>query len=216
MSVRINLLPEARMIKLKNQQTKRLVTVICLVLCSSVGIILIVLLLLLGARNVQFSANKDKIDNELGNELKNKAALEQELAWFNGAVTEAYYLSDRRILISQLFDRLADSAPEGVVITDLTVDADYKVKASVEALDYSNVALFINALKTYNEKFGYIDGFDREPVFHEVKVEAVTEEGEDSGADFEVTFVVDEKLVKKFRADAVADSKEEKSSEESQ
>jgi hypothetical protein len=216
MSVRINLLPEARMIKLKNQQTKRLVTVICLVLCSSVGIILIVLLLLLGARNVQFSANKDKIDNELGNELKNKAALEQELAWFNGAVTEAYYLSDRRILISQLFDRLTDSAPEGVVITDLTIDADYKVKASVETTGLNNVALFMNALKTYNVTFGDIPDFDREPVFHEVEVETVSEEGEDSGADFEVTFVVDEKLVKKFRADAVADSEEEKGSEESQ
>ena len=74
MSVRINLLPEARMVKLKNQQTKRLVTVVCLVLCSSVGIILVVLLLLLGARNIQFATNKGNIE-KLNQKIAAKAGV---------------------------------------------------------------------------------------------------------------------------------------------
>ena len=125
MSVRINLLPEARMVKLKNQQTKRLVTVVCLVLCSSVGIILVVLLLLLGARNIQFATNKSNIE-ELNQKIAGKANVEQDVAWFNTALTEADRLSNNRILISQLFSQLAKAAPEGISIASLSVDQDHQ------------------------------------------------------------------------------------------
>lgn len=201
MSVRINLLPEARMIKLKNQQTRRLVTVVCLVLCSSVVIILVVLLLLLGARNIQFAANKGNIE-ELNKKIAAKAGVEQDVAWFNGALVEADSLSNNRILISQLFGQLAKAAPEGIKITSLSVDPTYKVKASVEATDFNNVALFMNALKTYNVEFNPIEGFDRVPVFTDVDVQAVTKRKQTDNANFEVTFKVDEKLVKKFREDS--------------
>lgn len=201
MSVRINLLPEARMVKLKNQQTKRLVTVVCLVLCSSVGIILVVLLLLLGARNIQFATNKSNIE-ELNQKIAGKANVEQDVAWFNTALTEADRLSNNRILISQLFSQLAKAAPEGISIASLSADPDYKVKATVEAKDFNNVALFINALKTYNVEFNPIPGFERVPVFTNVDVQAVTKRKQTDSANFEVTFKVDEKLVKKFREDS--------------
>lgn len=203
MSVRINLLPEARMVKLKNQQTKRLVTVVCLVLCSSVGIILVVLLLLLGARNIQFATNKSTID-ELNQKIASKKDIEQDVAWFNGALTEADRLSNNRVLISQLFARLGEAAPEGIKITNLTVDPEYKVKASVEAKDFNNVALFINALKSYNVEFNPIPGFDRISVFNDVDVQAVTKRKQTDDANFEITFTVDEQLVKKFREDSKA------------
>ncbi|MDQ5944354.1 MAG: hypothetical protein QG658_421 [Patescibacteria group bacterium] len=203
MSVRINLLPEARMIKLKNQQTKRLVTVVCLVLCSSVAIILVVLMLLLGARNIQFATNKNTIDG-LNQKIAAKQDVEQDAAWFNGALAEADKLSNNRVLISQLFARLADASPEDIKITNLTVDPDYRVKASVEAKDFNNVALFINALKSYNVDFNPIPGFDRIPVFKDVDVQAVTKRKQTDDANFEVTFTVDEQLVKKFREDSKA------------
>lgn len=214
MSVRINLLPEARMIKLKNQQTKRLVTVICVVLCSSVGIILVVLLLLLGARNVQYASNKAKLENDLNKKLESKKNVEQDLAWFNGAILEAHTLSNNRILISQLFDRLTNAAPDGIKITNLSVDGDYVVKASVEALNYNNVSLFMDSLENYNVTFGFIPDFERESVFHDIDVQSVTKGKQDSGADFEITFTVDEKLVEKFRKDSTAD--EDNSSGESE
>lgn len=201
MSVRINLLPEARMIKLRNQQTKRLVTVVCLVVCSSVGIILVVLLLLLGARNIQFATNQGKIE-KIDKEIASKEAIEQDLAWFNGALSEADSLSKNRVLISQLFSRLGEAAPDGIKITELSVDPSYQVKASVEAKDFNNVALFMNALKVYNVEFNPIPGFSRTPVFKDVDVQEVTKRNKKDGANFEVTFVVDEQLVKKFREDS--------------
>lgn len=209
MSIRINLLPEARILKLKNQQVKRLVTVVCLILCSGIGIVLVVLLLLLGARNVQFSQNKKKIDNELASKVRSKEGIEQDLAWFNGALSEAYTLSDKRIIISQLFDRLGDATPPGVAIVNLSADTNYEVKASVQADSLNTVALFMNALRTYNVDFGHIAGFSRTPVFHDVEVSSVTKGKSDNGSNFEVTFKVDEKLVKKFRADATADETKE-------
>lgn len=201
MSVRINLLPEARLIKLKNQQTKRLVTVVCVVITSSVGIILAVLVLLLGARNLQYGQNTQKIE-ELKTEIASKKSTEQDTAWFNAALSESDRLSNNRILISQLFTRLSEAKPPGITFTSISVDPQYKVTAAVKAPDFNAVSLFINSLKTYNVTFSEIAGFDRVPVFKDVDVETVTRNKESVNADFEVTFVVDEKLVKKFREDS--------------
>lgn len=203
MSVRVNLLPEARLVKLRNQQTKRLVMVICFMIGGAVGVILVVLLLLLGARNIQFATNKSKID-ELKVELAKKETIEKDIAWFNAGVNEQDRLLGNRILISQLFDRLSQATPQKVAITDIDVDSTYAVKASVKAETFNDVALFINALKTYNVDFNPIEGFSREPVFTDVNVETVTKKNAE--ANFEIKFKVAEKLVKKFRADAASTS----------
>lgn len=200
MSVRVNLLPEARMVKLKNQQLRRLVTVICLLAVSSVGIILVVLLLLLGARNVQSNLNKTKID-ELDTKVAAKKDTEQDLAWFNTALKEQDTLINNRILISQLFDRLQQSTPKDVKIVDVSVDSKYLVKASVKAPGLNEVALFMNALKTYNVEFGSIENLPKKQVFKGVDVNTVTKKSTAS-ADFEVSFTVDEDLVRIFRTDA--------------
>lgn len=205
MSVRINLLPEARLLTLKSKQTRRLVTVISVIACSSVGIILITLLLLLGARNVQYATNTSKIEG-LNKDIEAKKGVEQDLAWFNASLTTGAKLNDNRILISKLFDYLTKAVPDGVSIVDISVDKDYLVKADVKARDYSNVALFLKALNTFNVDYGFIDGLDRKQVFTDVDVAAVAKAKQSSGADFEITFKVDQDLVTKFRKDNAAKS----------
>lgn len=200
MSIRINLLPEARLASIKNKQTRRLVTIVAVTVCSSIGIIVVVLLLLYAARNVQYAANTSKITT-LKKQVADKSGEEQDIAWFNAALTEGGKENENRILISQLFDYLAKAVPEGVTLADISVDKEYKVKASVKARDYNNVALFLKALSTYNVDYGRIAGFEAKQVFTDVDVNAVSKGKQSGGADFEITFKVDQDLVKKFRVD---------------
>ena len=206
MSIRINLLPEARLHSIKNKQVRRLTTIISLVIVSSVGMVIIILLLLLGARNIQFATNSNDI-NEIKTKLQAKKNDEQDIAWINKALEEGDKLNDNRIIISQLFDYLDKAIPEGVTLIDVSVDKDYKVKSQVKAQDYNNVALFLKALETYNVNYGFIDGFERRQVFTEVDAASVTKKGPGT-ADFEITFKVDPELVKKFRADNPKDDNE--------
>ena len=104
MSLRVNLLPEARILKLKNQQTRRLITVICGLIMTSVGASIIILLLLLGTRTLQYNTNNTTIES-LKKDIAAKQATEQDVAWFNESLDASYDVSNNRILISQLFDR---------------------------------------------------------------------------------------------------------------
>lgn len=204
MSVRVNLLPEARLIKLRNQQTRRVTTMICSVIVIGVVAALVVLLILLGARNIQAGKNEEDI-KKLQNEIAAKKSTELDVARFNDGLSESIRLSDNRILVSQIFDRLTAALPKNVRMTDLTVDPTYKVKASVGAPDYNTVALFGNALATYNtgvDEKRNIQGLERKAVFTDIKVDSVTSSktSQTIGAKmFDVTFQVDKGLVQKLR-----------------
>ncbi|MCC7543139.1 PilN domain-containing protein [bacterium] len=204
MSLRVNLLPEARILKLKNQQTRRMVTIVCLLIVTSVGASIVILLLLLGTRALQYNSNSGTID-KLKKDIENKMTVEQDVAWFNDSLDASYTISNSRILISQLFDQLTQALPKEVKMTALTVDPSYQVKATVTAPDFNTVALFGNALSTFNtyaEK--RIPGMDQKAVFTEVKIDSVSNKKNQSAEqkEFTVVFTVDKDLVQKFRNDA--------------
>lgn len=206
MSVRVNLLPEARLIKLRNQQTKRILTIICSVIVGGIAVALVVLIVLLGARNIQSSANL-KTKQGLDDQLAAKKKVEVSALTFNIALSESERLSNNRILISQLFDRLTAALPKNVRLTDITVDPTYKIKASVSAPDYNTVDLFGDALRTYNtgqDPKRNIAGLDRKVVFTEIRIDSVSTNksvANNNGKTFDVTFQVDPALVQKFRED---------------
>jgi|GEM_PF-904424 len=204
MSIRINLLPEARLLKLKYQQTRRLTIIICTLIASSIGATLVILLLLFGARVVQFNGNKDKMA-ELKKNIDSKSQVETDSAWFNAALVGANTATDKRILISQLFVRLNEALPRDVKLTDFSVDQDYKVKASVKAPDFSTVDLMGDALRSYNVTNRLITGFPAKPVFTDIRIDSVST-GKSNQASttklFDVTFGVDKELVQKFRTDS--------------
>ena len=206
MTVRVNLLPEARVLKLKNQQTKRVTILICSVVVFGVAGALVVLLLLLGARSFQITQNDKKITDFHG-QIDAKKGVEEEVAQFNLALSESSRLSDNRVLISQLFDRLTDALPKNVKLTDLSVDPTYKVKASVQAPDYNTVDLFGNALRSYNVTNKFVKGLSNKAVFTDIVINSVStgKSGQASvGKVFDVTFAVDKDLVKKFHEDSKA------------
>lgn len=204
MSLRVNLLPEARILKLKNQQTRRMVTIIAMLVCTSVGASIVILLLLLGTRTLQYRANSDTI-LEKKKEIEAKKSVEEDVTWFNDSLDASYSVSNGRILISQLFDQLTQALPKEVKMTSLSVDPGYQVKATVSAPDFNTVALFGNALSTYNtyaEK--RITGLDQKAVFTNVKIDSVSNKKNKSSdqKEFSVVFSVDKDLVQKFRNDA--------------
>lgn len=187
-------------------QTKRVVITICSIIGGGLAAALIILLLLLTARNIQKNKNETRI-SELKNLIDAKKSVEVDTLTFNTALSEADAIKSKRILISQLFDRLTEALPKEVYLTNITVDPTYKVKASVSAPEFNTVDLFGNALLTYNtgeDPRRNIDNFPRKTVFTDIKIDAVTTDKTSlklNSKTFDVTFQVDKDLVQKFRND---------------
>lgn len=203
MSVRINLLPEARMLRIKNEKTRRLVLLISVIVCGSILVINAILLLLLGARQIAIAKNNSDIA-AIKKDLANKQTLEKEVTTFNQSLKTASQLVDRRIYLSYIFDETAKALPTGTKLTDFSLDATYKAKASVTAKDYDTVATYIAALQQYNVTFGSVPGLAKGPVFTDVKVTSVSQKDRNGEAKFDVTYQVSKDLVNKAKENVAA------------
>ncbi len=199
MSVRVNLLPEARIQKLKNQQTKRLVTIIAVLVNGGIILVLIILLLILGARNILYARNQGDIDK-----FKKDFAVEEtnikEINQFNQDLNEASRLSVERIYISKIFEVLPKILADGSSLKGITVDEKYNISTELNAKSYDSVAQFIVTLQDFNVKKEEVPGFGVRPIFLDIKGDSVTEK--DGAAIYAVKFTLDKDLVKKFREDA--------------
>lgn len=202
MSVRINLLPEARLTKLRNEKTKKVTTLICIVVSGLVGAVIVLLLLYLGTQNLIAARNNDKM-KQLKSDIESKQTVINEAAQFHKALTESNRLDENRIYLSKIFDVTSKSTPKESRLTDFAVDSDYNVTASVKAKDYETVSRFIVALQNYNVTYGQVDGLEKKPVFHNLAIDTVTKK-QNEDATFDVTYSVDKDLVKKLREEALA------------
>lgn len=200
MSVRINLLPEARLTKLRNAKTKRLVTLVCTVVGASFVIINIVLVLLLGTRTLISTRNADQM-SKLKSDLQSKESLIKDVSQFNTSLANAAQLDQNRIYLSEIFKVTSQSIPKESRLTDVSVDSAYGVKASVKAKDYETVSRFIVALENFNVTYGEVKGMEKKPVFLNIEIESVTKKLNEDAV-FDVTFDVDKELVKKLREQA--------------
>ncbi len=198
MSVRINLLPEARILKLRNTKTKRLVAVACVLISGVFISAMVILLLLLGTRNLIAAKNTNDI-TALKAELDTKQDVIKGITRFNQALNNVSQLDENRIYLSKIFDVVSKSIPTDSHLTELSVDTDYNVKASVKAADYETVSRFITALQNYNVTYGEVTGLAKKPVFLNIAVDTVTKKQD---VTFDISFSVDKELVKKLREQA--------------
>lgn len=195
MSVRINLLPEARILKLRNTKTKRLVLVACILISGVFIAAMAILLLLWGTRNLIAAKNANDIKT-LKEDLDTKQTVIKDITHFNQALSSVSQLDEGRIYLSKIFDVVSKATPTDSHLTELSVDADYNVKASVKAADFETVSRFITALQNYNVTYGEVAGLAKKPVFLNIAVDTVTKKQD---VTFDITFSVDKELVKKLR-----------------
>jgi len=198
MSVRINLLPEARLIRIRDRKKKQYYTLLALIVIIGVLGILTVLVLFYGARIAQKNLNQGTI-----NKLKTDVAAQRELE-LNSATLQEHLasndsLNNKRIYVSEIFNQLVKTLPPKVKLSSLRVDEDYGVAIQGTADSLKTVGTFAKALEDFNVNFANLPETERKPFFLEVTIEQVTKQSDSETVNFTIKFKVDRSLIEKFK-----------------
>lgn len=196
MLVKINLLPEARLVKLRDKKRKQYYTLLAGIVIAGVIAILIALYIFYGLRtaqkNLNFSTiNKQKSDVAAQKELELNASTLQEHLDSNTS------LNSNRIYVSEIFNQLVKTLPDKVKLTSFSVDENYNCNIQGSAPDIKTVGTFAKALENFNVNFANIPEADRKPFFNSVSVDQVTKQSNEEKVNFSIKFKVDKDLIVK-------------------
>lgn len=196
MLVKINLLPEARLVKLRDKKRKQYYTLLAAIVIAGVIAILIALYIFYGLRtaqkNLNFSTiNKQKSDVAAQKELELNASTLQEHLDSNTS------LNSNRIYVSEIFNQLVKTLPDKVKLTSFSVDENYNCNIQGSAPDIKTVGTFAKALENFNVNFANIPEADRKPFFNSVSVDQVTKQSNEEKVNFSIKFKVDKDLIVK-------------------
>lgn len=165
MSVVVNLLPEARLVKLRNRRRKQLATGGLIFVALVVGTIIGTLLFLLAANAANESLVKGDIERNK-NDISNLREVEQTAADLQEHLDSFYKLNADRLFASSVFGNLSNAIQPDVIVNYFEI-ADYSaatggssdsssssslslVKIKGLAKDYKAVSTFAQAIEAYN------------------------------------------------------------------
>lgn len=190
MSVRVNLLPEARMHTLELRARKRLFNTITTVVAVIAGTILVTLLLLLGYTYSQQRLNAAKIVS-LDSDIAKQHDMEQSAATLQEHLASFYQLNATRLYVSSVFTNVGNTIPNGVKITNFQISANNLVTVSGTAQSIAEVSTFSQALEEYNVNYKPQEGYDRKPFFTTINITSVTKDTSTGQVNFTMTFKAD-------------------------
>lgn len=195
MRVMINLIPEARLAKLRQKRNKRVMTTSAIVLGITVGTIVGTLVFLLGA-NVAISKTNETTISKLKEDVAKKKTLEQEASTLQEHLASFKDLNNKRLLVNKIFDQFSKTIQGDVKVQSFAVATDYTVTINGVAKTLRSVAGFDKAIEEYNVNFkpnSYKD-FNG-ALFSDVKITSTSKA--DSGdwpISFTMTFKADPKV----------------------
>ncbi len=198
MSVLINLLPEARILKLKAEARKRSATTITVVTSVIIGTVAITLLLLLGYTYSTQRINKTKISNQKS-DIAKSTDLEQKAATLQEHLSSFATLQSSRLYVSAIFSNLGNAIPSGVSVTSFQIGSDNTVTISGTSQTIAQVSTFAQALQDYNVNYLPQPGLDRKPLFSNVNITTVSKASSGGQVNFSMTFKVDPTLFAKIK-----------------
>lgn len=196
MSILINLLPEARILKLKAIARKRFATTLTIVVGVVFGTVLITLLLLLGYTYSTQKINQAKISGQK-TEVSKFADLELKASTLQEHLNSFANLQAKRLYVSEVFSNLSNVIPSGVKVTSFQISTDYLVTISGTAQSFAQVGAFAQALQQYNVDYKPQQGLDRKPLFSSVNITTVSKDSSGGVVNFSMTFKVDPTLFQK-------------------
>jgi Tfp pilus assembly protein PilN len=195
MALQINLLPEARIVKLQAMARKRLVTTSTVIVGVVFATILITLLLLLGYMYSVHAANDARISS-LKDTVSKSADIEQQAATLQGNLASFAAQNSTRLYVSQLFQNLGNVIPADIKITSFEITGNNAVTISGTAPSFSSVGVFSKALQEYNLNYKPQPNLERKALFTDVQITSVTKSNEagNDTVNFSMTFSVDQSL----------------------
>jgi len=198
MSIQINLLPEARMVKLRNKSKKTRYIAIASVVGGSVAAISIVLIMLQVFLVGTFAQGEDKIKN-LNADISKSSTTEQVSATLQANLASFYTLNNSRTYASRIFSNLFKAVPENIVITSVGIDSKDVISISGTTNSFADVSKFAAVLELYNLNYLPQADLERKAVFTDTLIVSVSK-STDGQVSFSITCKVDQALLKQQRS----------------
>ncbi|TXI86701.1 MAG: hypothetical protein E6Q36_08825 [Chryseobacterium sp.] len=201
MSIRINLLPEARMLRLKNKAKKKTYAT----LAGLVGGITLATIIVFGMLQVfllsTYAVNENRI-KALTKEVNVNRDMEQSAATLQGNLASFYTLNANRTYASRIFSNLFKTIPGNITINSFQIDDQDKVTISGTADSFADVSKFAESLKQYNVDFLPQKDLERLPIFKDVTITSVSKDTNSGKVNYSLTFNVDKELIKKQKSES--------------
>ena len=198
MSIQINLLPEARMAKLRNKSKKTRYIAVASVVGGSVAAISIVLIMLQVFLVGTFAQGEDKIKN-LNADISKSVTTEQVSATLQANLASFYTLNNSRTYASRIFSNLFKAVPENIVITSVGIDSKDVISISGTTDSFADVSKFAAILELYNLDYLPQPDLERKAVFTDTLIVSVSK-STDGQVSFSITCKVDQALLKQQRS----------------
>ncbi len=198
MSLQINLLPEARIVKLQAMARRRNVTTATVVVGIIFGTIAITLVLLLGYTYSIHAATAARIST-LKENIAKSADMEKQASTLQDNLAAFASQNSNRLYVSQMFQNLGNAIPSNIKITSFEITGDNQVTISGTAPSYVAVGVFSKALQEYNVNFLPQPNLERKALFTNVQITTVSKGSDNAGdsVNFTMTFNVDSSLFNK-------------------
>lgn len=199
MTVLINLLPEARMLKLKAARRRRLATSLTILTGVVAATIIVTFAILIGIEAANFETNKSQI-SRLKADVNTKHKLEQTAATIQEHLASFDQLNKARLSASDIFAQLVKTIPPNVSLNSFQITPDYSASVSGSADSFQTVGVFSKALEEYNVSFKHQANLDSKPVFYNVAIGGSTKDVVSGKVTFSLNFKIDKSVIEKNKA----------------
>lgn len=198
MSIQINLLPEARMAKLRNKSKKTRYIAVASVVGGSVAAVAVVLIMLQVFLVGTFAQGEDKIKN-LNADISKSVTTEQVSATLQANLASFYTLNNSRTYASRIFSNLFKAVPENIVITSVGIDSKDVISISGTTDSFADVSKFAAILELYNLDYLPQPDLERKAIFTDTLIVSVSK-STDGKVSFSITCKVNQLLLKQQRS----------------
>ena len=196
MNIQVNLLPEARIHKLRNQAKKRTYSTIAGLTGGILLAAIVVFIMLQGFLSATYGANKERI-NKLNAELETSKPMEEEAATLQANLASFYKLNNNRTYVTRFFTNFFRMVPNFVKIDSVSIAADNKVTITGSTGSFADVSRFANLVEEYNLHYLPHEDLDRVAVFTDAEFTSVSKDTKTGKTTFTMTFKVNQELLKK-------------------
>lgn len=197
MNIQINLLPEARMLKLHNKSKKTRYITIASVMGISVTAVAVVLIMLQVFLVGTYAQGENKI-KDLDATIAKSVSTEQSAATLQANLASFYSLNSSRTYASRIFSNLFKAVPENITISSVSIDSKDIISISGTTGSFADVSKFATILELYNLDYLPQPDLERKAVFTEPRIESVSK-SDDGKVSFSITCKVNQALLKQQR-----------------
>lgn len=199
MQVLINLVPEARLVKLKQKRNKRLLTTLTVLAAIVMATIAGTLIVLIIANTALYAANEGTIkDKKAQISDINKSNMEQNAATLQEHLASFQTLNASRLYASKIFAEFSETIQPNVTVKTFDVADGYIVSVTGTAKSNQDVSKFVNAIEDYGTTYKKKPDADPTDYFSSVDITSIGKGGEGGeGVSFTLTFKASESVFSK-------------------